>query len=68
MARFAYITKKLRQKNNWKAPYGPVPEPVPGLFCWKPELKGTQKLPQSVLKNPNKSKNLAPPKRPMWST
>jgi hypothetical protein len=50
MASGSYITKKVRQKNDWKAPYGPVPEPVPGLFCWKAELKETHKLPPYSLK------------------
>ena len=47
----AYITRKVRQKNDWKAPYGPVPESVPGLFFWKAELKETHKQPPYGLKN-----------------
>ena len=44
------MTKKVCQKNEWKGPYGPVPAPVPDVFFWKPELKETHKLPQSVMK------------------
>ena len=49
-------------KNDWKAPYGPVPEPVPGLFCWKPVLKETHELPQSVPKIPKKNQKVDPQK------
>jgi hypothetical protein len=51
MARFTYITMKVRQKNEWKGPYGPVRAPVPEVFFRKPELKETHKLPPYGLKN-----------------
>jgi hypothetical protein len=38
-------------KKDLKAPYGPVPESVPGLFFWKAELKETHKQPPYGLKN-----------------
>ena len=46
------ITKTVRQKKDWKAPYGPLTASVPGLFLWKPAFKKTYKLPSYGLKTP----------------